>query len=100
MAKSLALEGEAREKRRSGEVVAVEGMKTGEEVVAEGRTRWGEAGEVTLRLLRRCRWLRRSRVSLFSQGASGNLGTEWHCPVVAGPPGVCPLMFQRSSCDR
>lgn len=98
--KSLALEGEAREKRRSAEAAAVEGMKTGEEVEAEGRTRWGEAGEVAPCPLRRCRWLRRSRVSLFSQGGSGNPGTEWHCPVAAGPPGVCPLRFRRSSCDR
>ena len=74
--RSLGVEGEAKGKKMSEGEVAVEGMRTAEEGEAEGRKKWGEVGEAALLLLLHCRWLRRSRVSPFSSGASGNPGTD------------------------
>ena len=74
--RSLGVEGEAKGKKTSeGEVVG-EGMRTAEEGEAEGKKKWGEVGEAALLLLLHCRWLRRSRVSPFSSGASGNPGND------------------------
>lgn len=74
--RSLGVEGEAKGKMTSEGEVGVEGMRTAEEGEAEGRKKWGEVGEAALLLLLHCRWLRRSRVSPFSLGASGNPGTD------------------------
>lgn len=100
MVRSLAVEGEAREKKTSEEAVVVQGMMTNEEGEAEGRKRWTKVGEAAPRLLRYCRWPRRNTVSQFSLAVSGNPGTDWHCPVAATLRGVCPLMCRRSSCGR
>lgn len=96
---SMAVEGEAREKR-SGGTAEVKGKKTTVEEEAEGRRRWGEVGEEARHLCLCPRWLRRSTGSLFSWGVSGNHGTERHCPVAAGLPAVCPPLCLRLSCDR
>lgn len=58
--RNSAVEGEAEVRKMSEVAVVVEVRMTTEEGEAEVRTRWGEAGEAALRLLRRCRWPRRN----------------------------------------
>lgn len=99
--RSLGVEGEATGKKTSEEVAGVEeGRRTAAVGEAEGRTRWGEAGEEAPLLLQHCHWLRRSTESLFSRGASGNPGSDLCYPAAAGSHGACPRPCPLSSCSR
>lgn len=75
LVKNLVVAGEAREKK-SGEVAVVKGMMTTEEEGAEGKRSRGEVGEEAPCLLQCHRWLKRNPGSPFSQGVSGNLGSD------------------------
>lgn len=98
--RSLGVEGVAMEKKTSEEVVAEEGMITAEVGEGEGRRRGVEVGAEAPVHLRRYRWLKRSRPSLFSLGVFGSPGSEKHFPVAAAFHGVYPLLGRHPSCYR